>query len=290
MSLSVGRMMNEFMEYLYHYTSLETLALILKNRTICFNNLLYVDDMEEAETEDMGKFGKLVYVSCWTEDAEESIPLWNLYTPNMHGVRIKMRKFPFRKYHFTKGYYYLQDDVDTYIDLEKLYNENKASIALNEPHLEQVIYTEEREKLFPKIRTESCEGALQTFMRAKDMNDLSHYSGEIEYSFRELGIYKRKNWRFQKEWRYLITISPMGLKDMNPLSLKKQQEQLRKIEDVESKPVYDRLYLEIDQNIMNEIEIVFGPKMNEAEKILAVSLLKDYCPNAIYRESVLRIK
>ena len=35
------------MNYLYHYTSLETLALILKNRTICFNNLLYVDDIEE---------------------------------------------------------------------------------------------------------------------------------------------------------------------------------------------------------------------------------------------------
>ena len=47
------------MKYLYHYTSLETLALILRNKTICFNNLLYVDDLDEAETEDMGKFGKI---------------------------------------------------------------------------------------------------------------------------------------------------------------------------------------------------------------------------------------
>ena len=39
------------MEFLYHYTSLETLALILKNKTVCFNNLLNVDDIEEAETE-----------------------------------------------------------------------------------------------------------------------------------------------------------------------------------------------------------------------------------------------
>ena len=61
------------MKYLYHYTSLETLALILRNKTICFNNLLYVDDLDEAETEDMGKFGKFVYVSCWTEDSEEFI-------------------------------------------------------------------------------------------------------------------------------------------------------------------------------------------------------------------------
>ena len=56
------------MEYLYHYTSIETLALILANKTICFNNLLNVDDSEEAETFDMGKFGRFVYVSCWTSD------------------------------------------------------------------------------------------------------------------------------------------------------------------------------------------------------------------------------
>lgn len=37
-------------QYLYHYTSIETLALILKNRTIRFNNLQNVDDPEEAET------------------------------------------------------------------------------------------------------------------------------------------------------------------------------------------------------------------------------------------------
>ena len=39
----------ESMSYLYHYTSLDTLALILKNRTLCFNNLRNVDDMEEAD-------------------------------------------------------------------------------------------------------------------------------------------------------------------------------------------------------------------------------------------------
>ena len=33
---------------LYHYTSLETLALILKNRTIMFNRLDKVDDVEEG--------------------------------------------------------------------------------------------------------------------------------------------------------------------------------------------------------------------------------------------------
>ena len=107
------------MKYLYHYTSLETLALILRNKTICFNNLLYVDDLDEAETEDMGKFGKFVYVSCWTEDSEESIPLWNLYTPNMHGVRIRMPEFPFKKYRFKKGEYFLSEEESKTITMKE---------------------------------------------------------------------------------------------------------------------------------------------------------------------------
>ena len=33
---------------IYHYTSIETLALILKNKTIRFNRLDHVDDVDEA--------------------------------------------------------------------------------------------------------------------------------------------------------------------------------------------------------------------------------------------------
>ena len=106
------------MDYLYHYTSIETLALILSNKTLCFNNLLNVDDIEEAETSDMGKFGRFVYASCWTNDERESIPLWNLYTPDMHGVRIKLPVFPFKRYSYKKGEYFLENDVETYINIE----------------------------------------------------------------------------------------------------------------------------------------------------------------------------
>lgn len=92
-------------EYLYHYTSLETLALILENRTICFNSLLNVDDIEESETSDLKNFGKYVYVSCWTDEKDEMIPMWNLYTPDMHGVRIKLPAFPFEKHKYKAGEY-----------------------------------------------------------------------------------------------------------------------------------------------------------------------------------------
>lgn len=132
------------MDYLYHYTSIETLALILKNKTLCFNNLLNVDDSEEAETFDMGKFGKFVYVSCWTDDEQESIPLWNLYTPDMHGVRIRLPRYPFKKYLYKKGEYSCTEDIETYINMEKLYpkvrevsSEEKFQKYLNEGKIEK---------------------------------------------------------------------------------------------------------------------------------------------------------
>ncbi|WP_288343071.1 DUF2971 domain-containing protein [uncultured Dubosiella sp.] len=280
------------MEYLYHYTSLETLALILKNKTICFNNLLYVDDIEEAETQDMGKFGKLIYVSCWTEDSEESIPLWNLYTPNMHGVRIRMPRFPFKKYRFNKGDFYLTEDIETYIDFKKIYKEDKASIVSSEPHLEKIEYTDDQDKLFPKIITESCEKAVEKYLCAKDINDILENKNELSFSFslKDIGRYKRLNWAFQKEWRYIISISPMGLKEMNPTSFEKQKELIRRIQDTVSEPPYKQLFLEINDVALDEIEIIFGPRMSEAEKIMAVALIKEYCPQAVYKESALKIR
>lgn len=277
------------MDYLFHYTSLDVLALILSNKTICFNNLLNVDDIEEAETEDMGKFGKYLYVSCWTEDEEESIPLWNLYTPNMHGVRIKMPKFPFKKYHYSKGMYYLTEDINTYINMEKIYNENKVSIVSTQPTLIKVEYTNDKSKLFPKIKKESLDGALEKFLTAKDLKDIDG-SFNIEYDLSNIGKYKRENWSFQKEWRYTISISPMGLQESNPPSLEKQQKLLRRLEDDSTKVPYQRLFLELDENIFDNLEIVFGPKMTESEKILVKSLIKEYCPQCKYRDSILRIK
>lgn len=278
------------MEYLYHYTSLETLALILRNRSICFNNLLYVDDIEEAETNDMGTVGRFAYVSCWTRDKEESIPLWNMYTPNMHGVRIRMPLFPFKKRKYQKGQFFSSEDVETYIDMQKMYDENKVCVAATAPQLVEVEYTEEYDKLFPRIRTESFVGALQEFLKAKEIGDLKAGNIKVTYSFEDLGKYKRENWRFQNEWRYIITVLPMGMQDANPPSFENQQEVIRRIEDRNLELPYERLFLDISDEALEDIEIVLGPKMSEAEKIMVQALLVQYCPNTVCRESSLRIR
>jgi hypothetical protein len=48
-------------EYLYHYTNLETLKLILHNRTFRLSSLYRMDDLEESVTEDFKKLGRFIY-------------------------------------------------------------------------------------------------------------------------------------------------------------------------------------------------------------------------------------
>ena len=274
------------MDYLYHYTSIETLALILSNKTLCFNNLLNVDDIEEAETSDMGKFGRFVYASCWTNDERESIPLWNLYTPDMHGVRIKLPVFPFKRYSYKKGEYFLENDVETYINIEKLYKENKVSIVANQPQLVEIEYTADPEKLYPKVRTLSSESQFQHYLSSEESNNVNF---NVLYSFKDVGKYKRKEWSFQKEWRYIYSVSPMGEKELNPPTLEKHRELIRRIEDREYTPPYTRMFLELDDNSLKNIEVLCGPRINDAEKVVVKALLEKYCPSGIYKESTLKI-
>lgn len=84
-------------EFLYHYTSIEALASILKNRTIRFNKLNRVDDVTEGKSHDFDYISEYFFISCWTDLEEESIPFWNMYTPGIKGVRIKLPSSLFNK-------------------------------------------------------------------------------------------------------------------------------------------------------------------------------------------------
>ena len=280
-------------QYLYHYTSIEILALILHNKTLCFNSLAYVDDMQEAMTADLGNFGKYVYVSCWTEDEKESIPLWNMYTPNMRGVRIRLRKYPFKVYHYKRGQHKLKEDIDTYIDLDGLYRENKLYIAGQQPILCPITYTDDPEKLFPRVKTESYPGVAQDNLAAPNLSSVK--SCNVKYSTSCLGKVKGTQWKFQKEWRYIITTSPLRLQDFENISTGKEffhlrQELIQRLENRDIDPPQKRIFLDLADDAFENLEIVLGPRMSEADKILTKALVSQFCPQACCRDSVLMIR
>ena len=46
---------------LYHYTNLESLALIISSNSIKFNNLSNMDDLEEGLSSDVKKYFKILF-------------------------------------------------------------------------------------------------------------------------------------------------------------------------------------------------------------------------------------
>jgi hypothetical protein len=80
---------------IFHYTSIESLALILQTRKLRFTRLDRVDDVQEAQAHAGINFGKFFFVSCWTQQSEESIPQWSMYSRAMQGVRLELPDYPF---------------------------------------------------------------------------------------------------------------------------------------------------------------------------------------------------
>ena len=75
---------------IYHYTTIENLALILHYKTLRFNNARNVNDPEEAITEDFGSLKDYLFISCWSKASNESIPLWKMYANSGKGIRLEL--------------------------------------------------------------------------------------------------------------------------------------------------------------------------------------------------------
>ena len=64
---------------LFHYTTINNLALILKSASIRFGRLDKVNDITEGEADDFHSFASYIFISCWTHNTEENLALWNMY-------------------------------------------------------------------------------------------------------------------------------------------------------------------------------------------------------------------
>lgn len=257
-------------EYLYHYTSIETLALILKNKMIRFNNLMNVDDPEEAETEDLGLAGKHCLVSCWTKNGEDVLPMWNMYTPGMKGVRIKMRKNPFKQYIYDKGEEHFSEKTLSYIDYRSDYAKN-ISIVAKCPLIVEIEYTKNEDLLHPQIKNQSERG--------------------ISISFEKIGRYKREYWAFQKECRYIILTAPWSINEMEKVQTVEEQTGLfNRLLDKNNKQFCDEIYLALADDAFKDMEILLAPKTSEPEYVIVQALLDKYCPDNYVKIEKSRIR
>lgn len=188
------------MDTLFHYTNIESLALILKNRTIRFNSLNNMDDLQENMTKDVKNVGQFIYVSCWTDRAKENIALWKQYTNHDTGVRIELPKHPFKKYDSTKYIDVIKrntnidvianDELFTAIDCDDMMKKKYSTFSIGEVPLIPIRYTENEDELVPEL--------------------LENQGEQTKVFMSYMGVYKDKGWEYQNEWRYKIQFYPIN--------------------------------------------------------------------------------
>ena len=271
--------MDNVKEYLYHYKNIETLALILQNHTFRFNSLNKMDDLQEQETADLKNVGQFCYISSWTDDVDESIPMWNMYTSINSGVRIKLKKHPF-KFHENTA-----DELRQVINAPVTDNTNGTPLkslipfadmfrrkfiaagATPENILHKVEYSSDHEKLYPQ---------------------LVHVDGDkFSIALGTLGKYKNTHWAFQNEWRYILLLFPLDLNQ--PVETLSQAAQImgnKILQGLEKQPFpfYDMI---IDDATYCEMEITLSPRISEGNRIIVENLVKGYNPSAIVKDSSL---
>ena len=176
---------------IYHYTKIETLRLILKNRTIRFNRLDHVDDVDEyihGSGPYDTKLGLYTFVSCWTKDREENRDLWERYGDGYRGVRIGLEEDLFETFQSV-------GDLNCYKFPTSIGQDFVIPPFINPARLYDVVYLDEQEQKVKDLISEGEHGILT----------------EISY----VGIYKKLKWKVQNESRYKLTLLPKPPKQNN---------------------------------------------------------------------------
>lgn len=261
---------------IHHYTTIETLALILSNHKFRFSRLDKVDDIEESEfTSGPSKvrLGNYVFASCWTRFDEENISLWKMYS-GYDGVRISLPEND-----IFKAYNNYSGNCKFYFDKEVV-AVGKDSVLCNiaNPILcEDVVYTDD-----PNLLTKDIITATDT---------------HITLSSSSAGKYKRKNWEFQKECRFKVILYPMPEKvvaDIEKMDLYSQLElSVKGIAYIlqQQRPIsQEYIDMPLSDTALDHLQVMLGPKTSFAQEILVKALLNQYAPKAVLKHSQLRLR
>lgn len=271
-------------QYLYHYTNVDSLALILKNKTIRFNSLDKMDDLQEQMSNDKQNFGKFVFVSSWTDDKTESIPMWRMYTPKQRGVRIKLPADPFVSYALSLGELaQITNSIcsgdpnaiapfKTIVSGTDLFNRVFTLLNFrNNDQLTKVVYTDNEALLKPTL--------------------LKIVDGKLLISVGEIGIHKNKYWDFQKEWRYRLMFLPIGALDVINEHMKGWDEELKKLQintlTGQASLPFNSFDLTIRDECFDNMSIMLSPDISESSKTFVELLVKEFNPKCKIEQSSL---
>lgn len=238
------------MSKIYHYTTIDTLALIMLNKTIRFNRLDRVDDKEESifgsgpfDT----KVSKNVFVSCWTRNPEENHDLWQRYTRGNKGVRIALDEDMFQTYQINEHF------KSFFPDWFKIIEDCLFPLPFNEAKLYDVQYVENNEELIRRCA--------------------NYENNYVNIKIHELGIYKKKeDWKQQEESRFKLFALPSTTEASIKNKSHTVNDMMAAMDTVNTLLMSNhQIGLEyfdmpLKKGVLNSIEVTMGPNTDDDDK------------------------
>ena len=271
---------------IHHYTNIDVLALILKNRTLRFTRLDHVDDLEESNFVSNGvNIGQYAFVSCWTEEKEENIPMWKMYTKENWGVRLSLVK---------EGLF------RTYTDYEKFNHNGLVSTNFGAPikflfpteeRWHQTNYTppfltEDYDKCHFYRKIEYVDDVTSYAYNSVQFTDVSTNEGEMKIRTDRVGRYKNKRWDFQEESRFVLFFLPGNPTSSfnTPNSMKEQTQFMENIR--QNKELgFTHYDMHLSDEAFEHLTITMSPLCDDAQCAIVEALKDKYAPKAKIRKS-----
>ncbi len=236
-------------DMVYHYTSLDVLALILANRTIRFNNLCNLDDTFEKYVKSISfgnsekndgqvNLGRYCFVSCWSTE-EESISMWDMYGDRKKGVRIGLPK-------------------DMFQSITTLYPKSESHPLFN--------YDTPIKEYAPDFFNIEYDRLQES--------DPSILSENWKEGLDNLGKHKIPEWAFQKECRFRI----FAYLDSKAKVNRYFSMEMEGFNPTGSSGYIGEEYLDLylKDDVFSQMEITIGPKMPKERRIFLIALANKF--------------
>ncbi len=258
---------------IFHNTSIDTLALILKSRRIRFSRLDRVDDSREAPTIQGIHFSKYFFVSCWTGEKRESIPQWQLYTEKMTGVRIELPSYPFREKHLTPPPSWLntrtQGLMTSPLDFGEMFGPSHMVLPMF-------------------LNRDYFAGRVEYLADVADVDE--RYKSAVSFSSNNLAIsrpfdlvrLKTIDWAFQDEYRFALFVLPsLPLPPDGPANAgfcNALPQHIANSFQTGRDPGITYLDVDLTESALYELVVTTGPLCLPGAKLCVDSLVKQYAP------------
>ena len=268
----------------HHYTDIPTLALILSTKKLRFTRLDGVSDLAETKVEKGIDFGKLFFVSCWTSNKEESIPLWRMYTPGMRGVRISLRSDMFLKHE--------------YVVPAELHG-GKPSRPVPSPISFGEAFADDHMILTTFLNPQSFGGSVryvddveQAYQEAVQVNWKTPPEFEVEIAdLCKLPRLKSRPWAFEDEFRFSLCILPsLPLATHRSTDPEYAKQFANHVGTCLVKGVgvsFTHKDLDLDLAALRSMEITLGPCCTKGDRVLVESLVNSFAKGAELKVSSL---